>query len=90
MTQLGTVETPTARKPHRCWWCAERIEPGEKYNRWVWKDGRDLLAVKCHPECYDAWAEIGGEEVDYGDFCRGCTCEAGRCECGRNPTERSE
>ena len=32
MLQLRT-STPTARKSHRCDWCYDTIQPGEKYHR---------------------------------------------------------
>jgi hypothetical protein len=81
--QLGSVTVRRARKRHECWWCSEWIESGEHYAKWVWKDGGDLLPVKVHLECRTAWAEIGDEGVGFGDFCRGCTCERGCCECAK-------
>ena len=88
MTMFG-LKTQRARKPHRCWWCDGRIEPGEMYVRWVWKEpGETPLVVETHPECRDAWntLEYGEDEVSAGSFCRGCTCERGRCECGKGTT----
>ena len=89
--------TQRARKVHRCWWCAERIEVGSTYVKWTTLDGtsfRDTyawLTVKCHPECDAAWGtlnSIDAEEVNFGDYARGCTCEHGRCECGQIVIER--
>jgi hypothetical protein len=84
--QLGSVTVQKARKPHRCWWCDGRIEPGELYARWLWKEpGESPLAVEVHPECRAAWntLEYGENEVAAGEHCRGCTCEHGFCECGK-------
>lgn len=89
---MSSVTTHKARKLHDCWWCSERIEPGTKYIRWVWKDGKSLDTVKCHPECKDAWdsLEYGEDEVSFGSFCRGCTCERGACECEKGETDGTE
>lgn len=44
----------TARKQHRCIWCPEQIEPGQKYHdvRGVY-DG-ELQQNLWHPECREA------------------------------------
>lgn len=46
--------TPTARKEYVCDWCGEKIEAGEQYVTWPWKDGEAVYSVKVHQECNDA------------------------------------
>lgn len=81
--QVGEVTVQKAAKEHTCWWCGELIFQHETYARWTWKHGRDLTAVKVHTECREAWNSLpyGEHEVEFGEFCRGCTCERGRCRC---------
>lgn len=83
---IGDVTIQAARKQHTCWWCGDPIEPGETYRRWLWKDRGDVEAVKVHDDCYAAWKtlEPGDNEVDFAEFCRGCTCERGDCRCGKD------
>ena len=82
MTMIGIPTTQTARKNHTCWWCAESITTGNTYSRWLWKDGSTLSAVKVHPECRQAWRDCDdADEVTFGEFSRGCTCENGNCRC---------
>ena len=86
MPQLGTVETHVAKKRYRCWWCGEPIEPGEKYVRWAWTDEGKIETTRVHPECDVAWGTLHYEDaelVSFGSCCRGCTCETGNCECGK-------
>lgn len=76
-TELQQVKA--ARKPHRCSWCAERIEVGAPYKRYRYFDGGDAGTVKLHPECSDILDETVREEGgDYefhaGDNPRGCNC----------------
>lgn len=52
MMFCSTLETLTARKPHVCMSCGERINVGETYNRWRCFDGGDVSTNKMHPECY--------------------------------------
>jgi len=80
---IGEVTAQTARKAHVCWWCGEQIEPGDEYTRWLWKDAGDVQPVKTHRECREAWSTLpyGENEVEFGEFCRGCTCERGACRC---------
>lgn len=42
------------RKPHKCGWCAERIETGERAQArsYIWEDGPQ--SDRMHPECYAA------------------------------------
>ena len=44
-------ETRTARKQHRCTYCAELIEVGAQYLRWMSVDDGKAMANKMHPEC---------------------------------------
>jgi hypothetical protein len=73
-----------ARKPHRCWWCDERIEIGTTYKQWTCFGDGNVQRVQVHVECLKAWQSLhphDAEEMTYGSFSRGCTCEHGRCEC---------
>jgi hypothetical protein len=54
-------EERKARKKHRCLWCGEDIEPGQKYARWCSIDGRDACTCKMHPEC--AKVSSGQDEI---------------------------
>lgn len=55
-------KTHTARKQHRCTNCAEHIEPGTQYERWMSVDGGKVFTNKMHPECLASLAEdcVGG------------------------------
>ena len=44
-------ETRTARKQHRCTYCAEQIEAGEQYLRWMSVNDGKAATNKVHPEC---------------------------------------
>lgn len=57
-----TPQTHVARKRHRCDWCDEFIEPGDKYVRWRWFDYGDAGTCKMHPECYEAGKTLDWDE----------------------------
>lgn len=81
-----TAQTHKARKTHRCSWCDQRINSGETYHRYRWFDGSDASTVKMHPECHEASDRLSKQQGGYiefepGEYTRGCTCEAGCCEC---------
>ena len=59
-------ETRTARKPHRCTNCAEVIEPGEVYKRWMSVEDGRATKNKMHPECLEALQEDA--EGGYFDY----------------------
>jgi len=44
-------ETRSARKTHRCTYCAEQIEVGAQYQRWMSVDDGNVVTNKMHPEC---------------------------------------
>lgn len=50
-TMYSTPTTwQTARKPHTCSWCGQKIIVGEKYARWAnYDDG--VVTNKAHEEC---------------------------------------
>lgn len=66
----------TVRKPHRCVWCAERINAGEPAQYRAYKFDGDLGSDWMHPECYGAMQRFP-DQTDLmdgwtpGDFARG-------------------
>lgn len=59
---LLSVKTRTARKPHRCVWCGEAINAGEKYidHRYIGEDGP--TTDRFHDEC-----DVAMVNSDIGD-----------------------
>jgi hypothetical protein len=72
MMYCTETETLTARKPHICMSCGERINAGEKYKRWrCYYDG-DAGTNKMHPECYAMHCEDAkGGTWEYTPFSNG-------------------
>ena len=61
-------DTRTARKPHRCIWCWQRIEPGASYIREASVNDGELQDHKWHPECRAAMleeAKAEGGEIEW-------------------------
>lgn len=44
---------PKAAKEHRCIWCLEPINPGDRYESSTWVDGDRLWTQKAHLPCVD-------------------------------------
>lgn len=67
-----------SRKVRQCHWCAEKVEVGQPYKSYRFRDCGDIGYVAVHPECYDAMHEMasmegGWFEWSIGDFKRGST-----------------
>lgn len=62
MTWTSEPTTHAARTAHRCDWCGQRVEPGERYSRYRWACSGDAGTVKLHPECHGAMQEAAREE----------------------------
>lgn len=80
------VSVTRSRRLRQCTWCAGRIEKGEAYRAYRFKDCGDTGHVTLHPECYSAMQETAADEGGWfdwsvGDFSRGCSCQNGHCEC---------
>ena len=59
-----TEKELTCRKRHRCTWCGEQIEAGEKaHYRSVVHEG-DFFSEHWHPEC---WTAMIGSDLGYDD-----------------------
>lgn len=90
MGEVLSVTTPVARRQYDCHWCGEKIEAGEKYATWGWAECGRIDTVRVHLVCKVAWDAAAAEEPGgmyecmFGEHCRGCPCEWGRCECGKN------
>jgi hypothetical protein len=76
VSEILSSSRPTARKTHRCWWCAEVIDLGETYERWSYVNDDGFGHVKCHLECKRAWDQTSADEDGwfdcmFGEFKRG-------------------
>lgn len=56
MTVSIANEWRKARKAHRCIWCGEQIEPGERYFHWRGVFEGDIQSNNWHKECDEAVA----------------------------------
>lgn len=57
--------TPVSRNAaarHRCSWCYELINPGERYMKYRYFSSGDAATVKMHPECHEAMLQAADEE----------------------------
>ena len=58
----------TARVWHGCAWCKDGIQAGEKYQRWMWKDGSDVAFLAMHSVCFATIEAIRARGVErYSD-----------------------
>lgn len=64
-----TAHTKKRGKIHRCDWCGQNIELGERYETWLYFDAGDRVSVYAHAECGKAWDKASLEE---GDFVISC------------------
>lgn len=64
MSTVLSNSTPRAAKRYRCWYCAQRIEVGEKHGYCTGTNEGDFWTMRFHPEC-DAYAQ---EHWDYDQW----------------------
>ena len=86
MTFYTHTHVTRTRKAFRCVWCGEQIEKGQPCDvlSGLTEDG-EMASNRHHPECYAARQTLPHDECeswDFGDFLRGCKCQAGTtCRC---------
>jgi hypothetical protein len=58
---------PVAKKRHRCIWCGQHIEPGEKYRRERSVYDGSMQDFAWHPECADDQQEglRSGDDAEF-------------------------
>lgn len=71
MTWTSEVTTHLARKRHRCDWCWEFIEIGERYKRYRWAASGDVGTCKEHPECHAFMLAVAAEEGGWTEWTPG-------------------
>lgn len=64
-----TDETRKARKQHRCNWCGNPIEKGEKYRHTVNVDGGDMWHFKEHLKCEQIFKVFWDKHHPYPEEC---------------------
>lgn len=86
MPELIKDECRKARKRHLCNYCGHDIEPGEKYNYSLLKDGGDVYSWRAHEKCnfiatelwdyIDPWEGLDEDQFQEGcfDFSRAFVC----------------
>lgn len=78
MSAIFSDSTHRAAKPHRCWYCGQRIEKGETHGYRTGTSYGDFWSMRFHPEC-DAFAQKHWSEDDWesgnepGEFTRPMT-----------------
>ncbi len=77
MSTVFSDSLHTAAKRHRCWFCDQRIEKGERYGKRAGVTDGDFWTMAYHPEC-DAYAREHWEYDDWechdaGEFVRPMT-----------------
>ena len=55
----------TARNPHICLWCKERISKGTSYTEVRWADGNEHGITRYHTECRAAQPQVPHDELDW-------------------------
>lgn len=55
---FGDFCFPVARKRHRCAWCGEWIEVGEKHSKYVGKFEGDFQSWRVHDECKNYYEHL--------------------------------
>lgn len=68
---LISEERRTARKPHRCIWCWQRIAKGERYEYEAGINDGDFQSQHFHPECQAAKDQAAAEEGGYIEWTPG-------------------
>lgn len=66
-----TSHTKKRGKIRRCDWCSERIEAGERYQKWLYFDGGQRSTVYAHDECGEAWQRAATDEGGILESCGG-------------------
>lgn len=93
MSWFSEPKHTTCRKPRVCSWCGKWIEVGDRKVSYLWVDGGDKGFENMHAECYAASQTMSNDDLESLagiQFSRGCTCDAGQCECLCGPVEKSE
>ena len=57
-----TMHTKQRGQIRRCAWCAQAINIGEQYAKWLCFDGATRQTVYAHKECNEAWMELSRVE----------------------------
>ena len=86
MTFSTHTHVKRTRKLYCCVWCAEQIDAGQPCDVLSGlTEGDDMASNRYHPECFAALKTLTPDECDswdFGDFLRGCKCEANTvCRC---------
>ena len=77
MNTVLSDATRRAAKRYRCWFCQEKIEPGESHGHRTGVSDGDFWTMRFHPECDDYamehWDIDDWELHEPGEFARPMT-----------------